>query len=99
MMMFKRKLKRRYKDAGEIYKEFMRHTDWCVESITEFLNSIPDADVEEVVHGKWLKNNTMCSVCKEINPTMYLNEWDLEYKALVLPYCPKCGAKMDGGIK
>ena len=33
------------------------------------------ADVVEIKHGKWLKNNTECSVCKSLNPTMYLNEW------------------------
>ena len=58
---------------------------------------MPTADVVEVVHGKWLKNNTECSVCKSLNPTMYLNEYELEYKALPLPHCPHCCAKMDGG--
>lgn len=48
-MLFKKKLAKRssYKYAGDIYKELMRHSDWSVESIIEFLNSIPDADVVE----------------------------------------------------
>ncbi len=46
------KLKKRYKCAGDIYTEFIKHSDWSVESIVEFLNSIPDADVVEVCRCK-----------------------------------------------
>ena len=97
-MFLKRKLKRRYKDAGEIYKEFIRHSDWCVESITEFLNSIPDADVEEVVHGKWVEdgyydNPCVCSYCGV--EAMHDNKTPKTY--IRSPYCWSCGAKMDGG--
>lgn len=55
------------------------------------------ADFVEVKHGEWLHNDTECSVCKTLNPTLYLNEWELEYKATPLPHCPYCCAKMDGG--
>lgn len=88
-MLFKKKLKKRYKEAGEIYKEFIKHTDWCVESITEFLNSIPDADVEEVKHGEWITRKSIhreefyvCSVCKTATDDIWR-------------YCPHCGANMD----
>lgn len=52
----------------------------------------PAADVVEVVHGEWVKDTTFdlcgidyykCSVCGK--------EQQIEY-----PYCPNCGAKMDG---
>ena len=56
-----------------------------------------NADVVEVKQGEWLKNNTECSVCKKLNPTMYLNEYELEYYARPLPHCPFCCAKMYGG--
>ena len=56
------KLLKRYKYAGDIAKELIEHSDWSTESIIEFLNSIKDADVVEVVrckdcyvpHNKWL---------------------------------------------
>lgn len=67
-----------------------------VAAMVSRINAQPTADVVEVKHGKWLKNNTECSVCKALNPTMYLNEYDLKYKALPLPHCPICCAKMDG---
>lgn len=57
--------------------------------------SIPTADVAPVVHGKWIfKNgNCGCNVCRkglsyDGNGVML----DLSH----LPYCPHCGARMDG---
>ena len=50
---------------------------------------ISNADVAEVVHGRWLINSDgyypYCSECKE------------EPKSGIMTnYCPNCGAKMDG---
>lgn len=66
--------------------------------INAILNSIPAADVVEVVHGKWIKDRLIstgggtygvyrCSVCKS-------GYQDVGYG---FDYCPYCGAKMDGG--
>ncbi len=64
---------------------------------------IPTADVEPVVHGEWLEDehtypgaglrNNLCSVCGKI-----AGSWrtGLE-RGRKWPYCPNCGAKMDGG--
>ena len=58
----------------------------------------PAADVVEVKHGYWhLLNNcanegVYCSVCKKkVYKTNYANQ------KIKSPYCPNCGAKMDGG--
>lgn len=51
------------------------------------------ADFAEVKHGYW--DDCKCSVCGKLNPTLYLDEWDLEFRAKDTPYCPNCGAKMD----
>ena len=60
------------------------------------LNDQPTADVVEVRHGEWVKNQANlcwwleCSVCGEIPPKNRYNfYWQSEY-------CPNCGAKMDG---
>ena len=49
------------------------------------------ADYVEVKHGEWIECsnelNKYCSVCKKIHGDIY-------YKP---PFCPNCGAKMDGG--
>jgi hypothetical protein len=55
----------------------------------------PDADVEPVVHGWWIKkaayndgvlNTVACSVCNTFQP---IGCWDY------YNYCPHCGAKME----
>lgn len=49
-------------------------------------NIIPAADVAPVVHGKWIKgpSNPYCSEC-------FVECRD------ETPFCPNCGAMMDGG--
>ena len=62
---------------------------------------IPAADVEPVRHGHWYNRGGRfrCSVCdnkallKDIGGT---GGWSHEYEQQKSPYCPNCGAKMDG---
>lgn len=63
------------------------------EICTAEINAIPAADVAPVVHGRWepleedWRNQIVgnkCSVC------------GFGYFGNNLPYCPKCGARMDG---
>ena len=58
----------------------------------QLLDEIPAADVSPVVHGVWVRVHKIdpisgyrCSKCRRIVG------FDLT------PYCPNCGAKMDGG--
>ena len=60
------------------------------------LDNIPAADVAPVRHGRWMKKHDavmywrQCSECGNImQRNFYGNEWNS-------PYCPNCGAKMDG---
>lgn len=55
----------------------------CADRISE----MPAADVVEVVHAHWIDRDekTWCSNCDASNK---------QYKP---PYCPHCGARMDGG--
>ena len=62
------------------------------EEIIDALENIPSADVAPVVHGVWVCVNKIdpisgyrCSKCRR------RVGFDLT------PYCPNCGAKMDGG--
>lgn len=73
--------------------------DWCqdlrkpgLEQALAMLNEEPVADVAPVVHGVWVCVNKIdpisgyrCSKCRR------RVGFDLT------PYCPNCGAKMDGG--
>ena len=61
-----------------------------VESVIEYAESLPSADVEEVRHGEWTFGGdgvVVCTICKET----------LDSYVLPRNFCPNCGAKMDGG--
>ena len=55
------------------------------EEAREAIKNAPAADVAPVRHGRWIdsSNGWMCSECEQDNT------YDK-------PYCPNCGAKMDG---
>lgn len=60
------------------------------------IENFPAADVTPVVHGRWLDGK--CTVCGWEEPD--IGTWD-GYDAeawIETPYCPNCGAKMDGGV-
>jgi hypothetical protein len=84
---------KRYIDAEELELEYYGlsiHGTIAVKSVlpifADLLEKQPTADVVEVRHGRWIDRygKTWCSLCKASNK---------QYKP---PYCPHCGARMDG---
>lgn len=76
------------------------------DAVLKSLNEAPTADVVEVKHGEWRDRydekyaNRLyeCSLCGEVAPdgTVY-DELERPLRQQILsPYCPNCGAKMDG---
>lgn len=72
------------------------HSDWGFgrENVRDVIRGVPAADVAQVVHGRW-------GTCR-----VNLETWNYEEqctrcrnfsKEYGKPYCPNCGAKMDGG--
>lgn len=69
----------------------------ALEMCTRALKKLPTVDAVEVVHGRWIEkpnpwgqdgsHSYDCSICGE--RTCFVG-----HKS---PYCPNCGAKMDGG--
>ena len=60
----------------------------------------PTVDAVEVVHGRWvvsreseISKNIWCTACGE---DFYIHK-NSTLKLDRMPYCPNCGAKMDGG--
>ena len=77
-----RNLEKRRNDVEKICKSFV-HRD--------ILKNAPTVEAVEVVHSEWEKfrhpsgtHGIRCKNCKEQN-------------GMKKPYCPNCGAKMDGG--
>lgn len=65
-----------------------------IETVMEYAENLPAADVEPVRHGRWniqdgTKTRRVCSVCGFDGP---------EYVKFY-GYCPNCGAKMNGGAE
>lgn len=86
-------LSKYYPDAGPT-------TEQILHNINRDVKNVPDADVVEVVHGKWEREQTKwrCSVCKVEDYYAYLWDDDTgDFTKLQDNYCPNCGAKMDGG--
>lgn len=75
-----------------------KHWDGHTEKDVTRLLSL--ADVQPVVHGKWIKNEGIgvrgvgwhCSVCKENDVWAFIDKGEKTQDDL---YCPNCGAKMD----
>lgn len=72
-----------------------RHTG-LADCIARDISELPAADVAEVVHGRWIKDDFLsddvnnaekCSQCGEL----------IGWFGNLPNYCPNCGAKMDGG--
>ena len=71
--------------------------NWIIEADVESLSVTDCGDFAPVVHGAWIHNpkreyDYICSVCRGDAP-----EDRMGNNATLTPYCPHCGAKMDGG--
>ena len=69
---------------------------WTPQRVKTLLLRQPAADVAPVVHGKWASEaiggvyGPVCSVCGYYIPG--ISFWNA-------PYCPHCGARMDGAAE
>lgn len=56
------------------------------------IDEAPTVDAKPVRHGRWIQDEfgTWCSVC---GLYAYRDKFDQPWES---PYCPNCGAKMDG---
>lgn len=81
----------RYIDVDDLVKTIRKNwvahrDDICQKTLDE----VPTADVQEVKHAHWEKENeyfTVCSNCEEIALA--------DHSYILSNYCPNCGAKMD----
>ena len=68
-----------------------KHFVYGIETVLEYAENLPAADVAPVRHGRW-KCNKPCPVCgvdrfDGLDADIWA-DWEP-------PYCPNCGAKMD----
>lgn len=74
----------RYKQGGKCVLNFY---------MPKIIDDAPTIDAGSLRHGKWKKiqNFAQCSEC--------MHEVNWGSKDFLSPYCPNCGAKMDGGTE
>lgn len=80
-----------YIDKEDAYLAVLEHWDGDMlpGDFDDIIRAVPSADVAPVVHGRWIDDDCAfmrCSLCG------YENDWEW-----ATPYCPNCGARMDGG--
>ena len=67
--------------------------DW--DKAKQALASVPAADVVPVVHGRWGTGRFNLETGNYEEQCTHCRNFSQEYDK---PYCPNCGAKMDGGV-
>lgn len=94
----------RYMKVSDLINELGKHSD-----IYETIDNTPEADVEEVKHGEWIKHSPDVAVMRAfhklgIGKGMSENSifWTCSccdsWGTPSQKRCSECGAKMDGGI-
>ena len=80
-------IRRNHYDKEHGSKDFI----YGIETVLEYAENLPAADVAPVRHGRW-KCNKPCPVCGEDRfKGLDADIW-ADWEPL---YCPNCGAKMD----
>lgn len=73
------------------------HFIFGIESVLEYVENLPTADVAPVVHGRWMHEETEGGFhvwrCSRCGRGMNDNPEGMDF------YCYHCGAKMDGGAE
>ena len=66
-----------------------------IETVLEYAENLPAADVAPVVHGRWIYKGeyAVCTECGGRSGTQYDG---VEPIPLMTQFCPNCGAKTDG---
>ena len=65
-----------------------------IESVLEYAENLPAADVAPVMHGKWIhKSNSDAWVCSRCGRGVNVNPEGIDL------YCYHCGAKMDEPVE
>lgn len=85
----------RYIDAVKTADIISEKLNIPLGDLVDVFAEIPTADVVEVRHGEWKQGVPyVCSICGKPAPDE--KNTSERYSCWTSPYCPHCGAKMDG---
>lgn len=87
----------RYIDADKLFRYVDEQAHLSKGKLAQYIRENKTSDVAEVRHGEWREkpnpwgqdgsHTYVCSTCNK----------QISVLGNLLPYCPHCGAKMDGG--
>ena len=78
-----------------------KHFIYGIETVLEYAENLPAADVAPVVHGHWIIGgdnddfDVKCSICEWTDIFEVAGIAAVERIAKAMHYCLNCGAKMD----
>lgn len=81
-----------YISREAVLQKFLERGGGYINELTmrDMINEIPVADVQPIRRGRWIECcnelDKKCSRCDKVHGTIYERE----------PFCPNCGARMDG---
>ena len=91
---FLRALENADPDVHEDYGDGTVDRGFGQKNIQDMITGIPAADVAPVVHGRWGTGRFNLETGNYEEQCTRCRNFSKEYGK---PYCPNCGAKMDGG--
>lgn len=70
-----------------------------IETVMEYAEGLPAADVAPVVHARWIyEEETLCASSGHRCSGCRRTRWLSPDVPDAFKYCPSCGAVMDGGV-
>lgn len=87
-----------YERAHLIYPDGSECLGYRAVASSAEINAAPTVDAVEVVHGRWDIDEFghYCTACREYGPEIECDEETVDLLKYGTPYCPNCGANMDG---
>lgn len=87
-------------DADKLIEDLVKNRNFYPALVASAIKNTPTADAVEVRHGRWIEH-THKSDWLEDDVEVYYNcsECGTSHWSIIPPYCPNCGAKMDGERK
>ncbi len=76
-----------YKTAIDIIKDKADYKAWAIANAIMMADTV---EAEPVKHGQWTEDDYAYNSCSECG-------YEHNEPEYTTPYCPNCGAKMDGG--
>ncbi len=101
----------KYINAATAAEKISDELNIPLSDLCDIVAEIPSADVQPVKHGEWVEKEAyeedrqmgfnfqiVCSNCDEQNSVLYFDENSepTEKYFMRMPWCPWCGARMDG---